>query len=307
MIIGAARSGSTLLAKSIGGHSDCFTLGEINRFNQEIENSETHCGCGELLCECDFWDTIMSDLDLKFGLENKKSNNFEVGIFKQITKATSLYRLIPTILFGSKYKNPSIEIELKNTFSLYNEIFSRTKRQNLIDSTKGLFRALILESVAPSGVEFSFVHILRDGRGVLNSELKSSYKILHKDGSLVEYEGRKNKSHHKAINSWLYVNVRNFVILKLLRNKKTVFVKYEEFTANPVNEMKRIYKHLNIDFEDSALDLDKNENHILGGNASRMNAKKVNKSDEAWKTNLDPKALKAFNLKAGWFSKIMGY
>jgi len=182
IIIGAARSGSTLLAKAIGGHSECFTLGEINRFNQEIENPDTHCGCGELLCNCSFWRNILTRLNIKFGTDKKLKNNFEVGIFKQITKFTKIHKLLPTIIFKTRYQNHEIESELNNTYTLYEKLFKNTHCSQLIDSTKGLFRALILESRYATKFEVKFVHILRDGRGVLNSEMKSTYKVLHNDG-----------------------------------------------------------------------------------------------------------------------------
>ena len=74
IILGAARSGSTLVAKTIGNHPMAFTLGEINRFNQEIENKETLCGCGKLLYHCEFWNDILASRNLKYGLENKEKN-----------------------------------------------------------------------------------------------------------------------------------------------------------------------------------------------------------------------------------------
>ena len=264
IIIGAARSGSTLLAKAIGGHSSCFTLGEINRFNQEINNPDTHCGCGKKLNECDFWIEFLSDLDIKFNdLDKKDLNNFDVGIFKQITKNNKLYKLLPTILFKNIYNNKEVDTEIKNTFILYNKIFDKTKAKVIIDSTKGLFRGLILDSKSPKDIHFKFVQLTRDGRGVLNSSLKSSYAIMHNDGVLREYEGKKNKDPLKIINSWLYVNLRNFIVLKLFRNNQSTFIRYEDFTSNPEKYLKIISKSLNLKYESSALSLGEAENYIL--------------------------------------------
>jgi len=308
IIVGAARSGSTLLAKAIGGHSSCFTVGEINRFNYEINNPETHCGCGKNLNKCSFWIEFLNSLNIQFNNPNKEDiNNFDVGIFKQITKKNKLYKLLPTVLFGKKYNNKEVETEIENTFILYDKIFDKTKAKVIIDSTKGLFRALILDSKAPKNIRFRFVHLTRDGRGVLNSGLKSSYAIMHNDGILRKYEGIKNKDPLKIINSWLYVNLRNFIVLKLLRNKQSMFIRYEDFTDNPEKYLKIINKNVDLIYESSALNLGDQENHILGGNASRMNAKKINKIDDAWRTNLDKKTVKKFNSRAGWLNKIVGY
>lgn len=308
IIVGAARSGSTLLAKAIGGHSSCFTLGEINRFNQEINNPDTHCGCGLKLNECDFWMQFLKKLGIEFNKSKKEdNNNFDVGIFKQITKKNKLFKLIRTVLYGKKYYNKDVHIEIKNTFNLYNSIFEKTKTSVLIDSSKNLFRALVLASRAPDDIQFQFVQLTRDGRGVLNSGLKSSYSILHNDGNRVKYMGIENKDPKKIIHSWLYVNLRNFLILKLFRHKQSTFVKYEEFTDRPDMILKRIYNKANLSYEKSALNLGENENHILGGNASRINAKKIKKQDDAWRSNLDKDLLNMFNLRAGWFNGLIGY
>lgn len=308
IILGSARSGSTLLAKAIGGHSSCFTLGEINRFNQEINNPDTLCGCAKKLNECNFWIQTLMDLHIEFGNSEKENlNKFNLGIFKQITKIGKLYKLIPTILYGKKYKNMDIEKEIKNTFILYQNIFNRTSANVLIDSTKGLFRALILQSRAPKDIQFKFIQLTRDGRGVLNSSMKSSYKIMHKDGILREYQGRRNKNFKKVIYSWLYVNLRNFIILKLFRNQDSLYIKYEKFTEYPEKYLKEIYAKINLEYEASVLNLGDGINHILGGNASRVNAKKINKRDDAWVNKLDKKMLRTFNITAGWFNKLMGY
>lgn len=307
IILGAARSGSTLLAKAIGGHSKGFTLGEINRFNNEINNEETHCGCAEKLCNCGFWIDVIDKLKEKTNSSIKGyDTDFKIGIFDQITKSKK-YKLIPTILFNKTYKNDIVDKEIDNTLLLYKTLFEKTNSKILIDSSKGLFRALVLASRSNKRINFKFVQLTRDGRGVLNSSLKSSYSVLHKDGVLRKYQGEKGKKPSAVINSWLYINLRNFVILKLFYRSRTKFVKYEDFTSRPAKILNDLYTSVDLDFEENALNLGDNENHILGGNASRINAKKINKQDDAWLKNLDKEILNKFNSKAKWFNLLMGY
>ena len=308
IILGAARSGSTIFSKAVGGHSKCFAIGEINRFNDEINDPRTHCGCANKLSDCDFWNEILIKLDNKISSEIKGiDNSFNVGIFKQLVKKNRIYLLILTILFGKKYKNKIVNREIDNTLLLYNTLFEKTNSNVLIDSSKGLFRALVLASRTNKNVQFKFIQLTRDGRGVLNSSLKTSYKIIHKDGVIKNYKGVQGKSQIKVINSWLYINLRNYIILKLLNRKKSLFIRYEDFTSNPSKYLADIYNEVGLTYEDSALDLGGNENHILGGNASRINAKRIKKQDDAWRTNLDDNLLKKFNTRAGWFNKLIGY
>lgn len=308
VILGAARSGSTLLAKAIGGHSACFTLGEINRFNQEINNPDTYCGCNNKLSKCDFWKQILKDLNVEFNDSiDHDRNNFSVGIFDQFSKRSQILKLIKTVLFNKEYNNDVIEKEIENTFLLYNKVRIRTNSNILVDSTKSLFRALILNSKNSKNFRFKFIHLTRDGRGVLNSGLKSSYTLVFDDGTSKKHKKENSKSPAEVVNSWLYINLRNYIILKLFRKKQTLFIKYEDLTNNPKKYLGIIYNWLDLKFEDSVLNLDTKENHILGGNSSRINAKKINKSDEAWRTNLHRETIRLFNLKAGWLNKILGY
>lgn len=307
IILGAARSGSTLLAKAIGGHSMGFTLGEINRFNNEINNEETHCGCAEKLSHCDFWNDVIKKLKEKTGFKVKENDtNFKVGIFNQLTKSKK-FKLILTILFKKAYRNHIVDKQIDNTLNLYETLFEKTNSKILIDSSKGLFRALVLASRSNEYTNFKFVQLTRDGRGVLNSSLKSSYSVLHKDGVLRKYQGEKGKKPSTVINSWLYINLRNFVILKLFYRYKTSFVRYEDFTSDPAKTLKKIYTSVQLNFEIEALNLGEKENHIMGGNASRINAKSIKKQDDAWRKNLDINLIKEFNSRAGWFNKLMGY
>lgn len=308
IILGAPRSGSTLLSKAIGGHSKCFAIGEINRFDFEINDAKTHCGCANKLSDCYFWNDILISLNTETTLEIKDENSgFKVGIFKQLVRINKIHHLILTILFGKKYNNKTVNKQIDNTFKLYRTIFNKTKSKVIIDSSKGLFRALVLASRNKGDTQFKFIQLTRDGRGVLNSILKPTYDIIHKDGVIKKYRGMTNKTSSEIINSWLYVNLRNYIILKLLNNKKSVFIRYEDFTLNPSVYLKQIYNEVALTYENSALDLGVNENHMLGGNTSRINAKRIKKQDDAWRTNLDDNLLKKFNKRAGWFNKLIGY
>jgi len=311
IIIGASKSGSTLLAKTIGGHSQCFTMGEINRYNDEITNPDGFCGCGKPLGKCEFWSGVRRQFQV--GETKDMKEEPKLGIFRQITKPNVIHKLLPTILLKKRYNNASIDKEIENTLDMYNLLFDKTGCQVLVDSTKGLFRALILDANKRDGIEFEFIHLVRDGRGVLNSSLKKTYALHHADGSVTEYHKETLekpiyvKSPTEAINYWLYVNMRNMLLLKLFRKRQTVFVKYENFTKDPLKVLETVFQNLSLKTEKDMLDLGGNENHILGGNSSRLNAKRIKKVDDAWRTNLDKQTLDSFNKRAGWFNRLLGY
>ncbi len=77
IIIGASKSGSTVLAKSLGGHPKTFTLGEANRFNEELNNPDGVCSCGKSLVDCTFWRRIRTILSVLTPLRSLM--NFQWG------------------------------------------------------------------------------------------------------------------------------------------------------------------------------------------------------------------------------------
>lgn len=311
IIIGASKSGSTVLAKSLGGHPKTFTLGEANRFNEELNNPDGVCSCGKSLMDCTFWKRIRTDLVGSDSVE--KFDEFPMGMFKQYTGRKNILKLIPTVVFGKKYENPVIDREIDNTLKFYDSVFSTFDHDVLVDSTKGLFRAFVLNSNKKNRFDFHFVHILRDGRGVVNSSLKTKYKIQKSDGSVVEYDKQNLakpipvKSPSEAINYWLYVNIRNLILLRLFARKRTTFIRYEDFTKNPERILNKICVEMGLQYDEAMLDFEKEEHHILGGNSSRINATKIKSQDIAWQQKLDRKVIKEFNKKAGWFNRLMGY
>ena len=133
VILGSARSGSTVLAKALGGHSKCFAIGEINRLNQELADSDTVCGCAEDLNKCTFWKSVINELD-STGDMNSFGERYQVGIFDEVSKSNGVFKLLNTVVWGNPYKNQIVENQICNTLKLYKALFKTSDSSVLIDS-----------------------------------------------------------------------------------------------------------------------------------------------------------------------------
>ena len=60
-LLGAGRSGTTLLATVLNNHTYITTIGEMHQFFEHLEQHK-FCSCGEKLNECSFWSGIISKL-----------------------------------------------------------------------------------------------------------------------------------------------------------------------------------------------------------------------------------------------------
>jgi len=149
MIIGSGHVGSTLLDKTLGSHSKCFSLGEIVNFSNELKREKTLCGCGAWLKDCLFWNNIINKIESskKISFRNKP-DNFQTKFHLSYRDVIShkFFLFLSMLLFGKKYKVNNISEIISNTNELYQTVFQESKADVLIDSSKNLLRALILES-----------------------------------------------------------------------------------------------------------------------------------------------------------------
>ena len=308
IILSFRRSGSTILAKALGCHTKCSALGEINYFSKEINNPESPCGCGKKYYLCQYWKTIIDEInDEKDTNVINSTEKFNIDIDKEITRAKIFPLFLGTLFFNKRYSYKTINNKIKNTFYLYNKIFKYSKSEYLIDSTKSIFRALVLASHGKiQKINFKFIFLVRDGRAVLNSTQKGFYNIKQNDGS-EETTYVKIRNPKKEINKWKFTNILYLIILKLFRNTKYIKVKHEDFCNHPNETLEKICNFLDITYEPAMVQLDNFENHILGGNTSRMNAKEIKKSKENWREKLNKDLLLMFNKNAGWVNKLLGF
>lgn len=75
-VVGAGRSGSTLLEALLGTDGKFFAAGELSNFTNAF-NSSYYCSCGLKLNNCDIWKNIYLDWISKFRTDESSFKNFE--------------------------------------------------------------------------------------------------------------------------------------------------------------------------------------------------------------------------------------
>ena len=314
-IIGAGHSGSTLLAKALNAHSQIFAMSEISQFYDELKNEIAHCGCGTKLLDCPFWKDINGRLKAKIGYGIKDiPNNFRIsrdpdknGIVDKIYFKISWFTATIFIM------NPKLINErLKNIKELFDAIIEKTGNRYLVDSSKSARWAFLLgKFLRRNGYQIKLIHLVRDGRGVLYSYSKGYYKVKLKNPKTDEYEMQtfysdKKRSKESIVKLWKFDNFAAS-FHKLINNKRYYFQRYEDFAKQPKNSLKSILAFLGLPYEEEMLDLNRYDNHMVSGNASRINAERILKPFENWKKKLSRDELAYFQIKGGWLNKKLGY
>jgi len=250
-IFGAGRSGTTILATLLGSVEEIITVGEMHQFVEHMKGKKK-CSCGKAIAKCEnFWGPIISELSPAV-VEDLSSK-------ETILSKLEAHRNIPFLMAGL-INNSSKQEYLRIQELIFDEIKNHTRAGYILDSSKYIARALLLDQLNKFNVKY--IYLVRDVRGVINSFKKN-------------VQTSKNR-----FQSYLYYNLINFfgeIFYRTLPERKVMKIKYENLTTDPVAELERLQKYLGTDLSRVVNIIEKDEYfempHFIGGNRIRKRQK----------------------------------
>lgn len=236
-ILGAGRSGSTMLSMLLGNLDGIFNAGEVRYlFNRDLQVRDLPCSCGESVYNCVFWGDIIPKIDHSI-----------------VDNATAKLR-------ASKVLSVFLQSDLaKQIGQVYANIASKANVQVLIDSSKHPVYAKCL-SMAPN-IELRVIHLVRDPRGMVSSWSQNK-----------EYLGRKPA--WKVALIWVLLNLLSEVLFA--NHPFYLRLRYEDFVENPRKHLLSVLSFCGLDSNvDEIVDGDarfyiKRFQHILAGNPEKL-------------------------------------
>ena len=315
-IIGAGHSGSTLLSKTLNAHSKIFSVSEISQFQQDINSEIALCGCETLLKECDFWEDISNRVEIILG-DSLKEKPYLYGINKNIS-GNKLYnklyfRFSRFVALNLRIRTKLIKTRLEYISVLYKAIIDKTGADAIVDSSKSATRASILKPyLERKGYRVKIIHLIRDGRAVFYSYKKGFYKVRVKNRTtgvdeMKTYYAENVRSDEEIVNLWKRDNRLSLLYHNLFSSSNYYQLTYEEFVDNPKVALISLLQSINYKFESEMLKLNRYTNHMVSGNASRINATSINQPSEIWRNKLSKDQLNYFEKKAGRLNRKFGY
>jgi hypothetical protein len=250
-LLGAGRSGTTLLASLLNSHPEILFKGELNQLQDYIFINDK-CSCGKNLSDCLEWSSIYSKLIGKISIVTINQKN----------KIES-HRNIPSYLLHSKSHKEYLDFQ--------NEIFSTLYKGKesliLLDSSKYISR--YLQIYKSNFLDVKGIYLVRDIRGVINSFNKNV---------------QTSKKPFQSIVYYLLINTFGEITYRL--NKKNILkIRYEDLVLQTNETLTNIYNFIGISYQES-FKIDVEIPHIVGGNRLKSQKKiKVN-PDFEWKRNL---------------------
>lgn len=219
-ILGAGRSGTTILDIVLGNCSNAISLGEINRFfkrNGIAPKRETDSKVYK------FWESIKEAFD---GAQAE-----DYGKLKKLFDKNEYHTYFPKIyLFGANKLYRQVLIKQ------YHSILQNTSQDILVESSKYPARAINISSSLNKNLEIAYVYLKKDPVKVVASFGKKGLEQPAKP----------------FLASNLYYFVINFfchLAVWKLRNRghKVVMVTYEDLISKPLEVLDEIGQKLEID------------------------------------------------------------
>ena len=84
-LIGAGRSGTTILSLLLGNSESVTSLGELHQL-PEYMGLEGKCSCGQLLSSCPYWNSVYSSLHNQFCSNSYKEQARELESHRYVYK-----------------------------------------------------------------------------------------------------------------------------------------------------------------------------------------------------------------------------
>ncbi|WP_289723270.1 sulfotransferase [Robiginitalea aurantiaca] len=253
-LLGAGRSGTTLLSAVLHAHKNIHTLGEMHQFPEYLGENK-RCSCGRSLDKCEFWSLAIKDMSPDL----LKTQDYK----DELNKAEAHSR-IPGYLLGQKSKKryDKLQTEILRACS------KATKKKWLLDSSKYISRFLLLNRNGELNIKG--IYVVRDVRGVVESFGKNVQTPKGPLATLVYYG---------------LINAFGEVVSRLFAN--VLKVRYEDFVRNPENVVEKILNHLNeSDTAGDTLPAEFSMPHIIGGNRMKSERQIRINPEEQWRTRL---------------------
>ncbi len=293
---GLGRSGTTLIEKLLNELPHTQSVGETVHLWERGVRDQERCGCGQPFTTCEHWSAV--------GIEAFGSwANVDLDRVTDLRWKVDRSRMLPQIFRSLRSGNPTAEQREYLDF-LRPVLLASAKvggqqpdggPKVILDSSKHLSTAAIL-ALDPE-LDVRVLHVLRDPRGVAHSWTKQitrpeAVADSAQDGVVSLMPTYKPS---RTALRWVTDNLGFEALAKL--GVASMQLRYEDFLADPSGSMTGVANFAGIEGDNlfSMIDGQKltlsNPMHSVAGNPLRFGGDQITlRLDDAWKTDLGPKA-----------------
>lgn len=297
-IVGSGRSGSTLLDIILGSHTDAVSGGELINAFSAVENFDEYCACGRAARNCEFW------IDVFENWASGNGKDWQIEITKLKNKYESLLST-PVLLLSKLFKTKDYLRYQTLHKRFYQSIAEVSGKNIIIDSSKNPLRAYVLMDIA--GIKPVVIHLIRDGRAVANSLLKS----FQKDPESGVQKDLKPKPISRTAVFWVILNLLTEWLIANQQSASYRMIRYEDLMTDFKKEMDRLGEVISLDYSEIGNMVTTGKKleigHLIAGNRLRMADYVTLAPDYSWRESLSNRQKAIFWLIAGITARRYGY
>lgn len=293
-VLSSPHSGSTVLGMVLGAHPTVFCGGELNGIPVPAWTHLTQCACSASGDECPFWSTVRTSFAERGSLEQ----------FRRDQALLEGWRSLPRALWETVRPSAAGRRHAAALATMAREIATASGRSTIIDTSKLAPRGLIYNLARSREFEVRYLHVVRDGRGVVASR-KSRTRRVGGPGA----DGSGAAARFALL--WTFANAAYTAVFSRFHGRY-LRLRYEDLLSDPSATLERLGRFLELDLSGVIARVREgatfSSGHVVEGNRLRLTGGvRLRPPDSGWKSALTPAEQRTFWRWAGWLARRYGY
>ena len=256
-VVGAGRSGTTVLASILGEVPGCAGAGEIRWLWQRGVLDGRPCGCGEKPADCPVWSQVIERCLSTPGPDGVPPT-VEAIVAAQQELGETRHRLrVLRSAAGGEDDWAALRLVRHVTGVAVRTFAEVTGASVVIDTSKRPLDAAVMARVP--GVDHYVLHVLRDPRAVAHSWRRAkSFSV----GDETRTMGTRKLP--STVRRWLASALGTEALHRHLPPEHWLRLRYEDFCADPMTAMSDLCQALEIELDPSFVDRQAGWTRITG-------------------------------------------
>jgi hypothetical protein len=282
-IVGAGRSGTTVLASILGEVAGFASAGELRWLWERGVVARRPCGCGALPAQCEVWGPVLTKtLQTADPVEQITLAQKIMAALDELGSRRNRLRVLRSVDGGLREWTALQEVR-RYTAAATRAFAEQSAARVIVDTSKRPQDAAVFAGL--DDVDHYVLHLVRDPRAVVHSWRRA--KTFSVDGQTRTMGTRSLPS---TVRRWVDNCLSAEVLRRRLPRDRWLFLSYEDFARDPQPAADSIMSLVGESGHPPFQDRDTvllHPNHIVAGNPSRFVTGSVTiRPDDEWRSSM---------------------
>ncbi|MGH3505874.1 MAG: sulfotransferase [Nocardioidaceae bacterium] len=304
-VVGAGRSGTTVMAAVLGEYDGFAAAGELRFLWKRGLQDRRPCACRQPPADCAVWSQVVSKVVGPQGPARTAAVQRVVAAQHELRTPRASVRAIRLAADPAAGGWLALQTVRQASISVCQALASVTSAQIVIDTSKRALDASLLTS--GEAIEQYVVHVVRDPRAVVHSWRNA--KSFDAGGRTRSIGTRRLPG---TVRRWWWSALTIAQLHRRIDESRWLRVRYEDFARDPQAVVARVMRLLDEAPAGSPFvgsdTVELHPSHMVAGNPSRFDVGTVNiRLDERWRTAMPRRDQRLIALATGPLMRRFGY